>query len=93
MRRANSLENILMLQKIEIKGEEGGRRLDVRQHHRLNGLEFEQTPGDSEEQESLVCCSAWGHKELGMTQQLKNNNNNTNRQMLEQTYWWKYYLG
>ena len=26
-------------------------------HHRLNGLEFEQTPGDSEGQESLVCCN------------------------------------
>ena len=26
-------------------------------HHRLNGHEFEQTPGDSEGQGSLVCCS------------------------------------
>ena len=26
-------------------------------HHRLNGHEFEQTPRDSEEQGSLVCCS------------------------------------
>ena len=25
--------------------------------HLLNGHEFEQTPGDSEGQESLVCCS------------------------------------
>ena len=31
-------------------------------HHQLNGHEFEQTPGDSEGQESLVCCSSWGHK-------------------------------
>ena len=31
-------------------------------HHRLNGHEFEQTPGDSEEQESLVCCSPWDCK-------------------------------
>ena len=29
-------------------------------HHWLNGHEFEQTPGDSEEQASLVCCSPWG---------------------------------
>ena len=29
-------------------------------HHRLNGHEFEQAPGDSEGQESLACCSAWG---------------------------------
>ena len=27
----------------------------VRQHHRLNGHEFEQTPGDSEGQGSLLC--------------------------------------
>ena len=26
-------------------------------HHQLNGHEFEQTPGDSEGQGSLVCCS------------------------------------
>ena len=26
-------------------------------HHRLNGHEFEQTPGDTEGQGSLVCCS------------------------------------
>ena len=25
-------------------------------HHRCNGHEFEQTPGDSEEQGSLMCC-------------------------------------
>ena len=30
----------------------------VRWHHRLNGREFEQTPGDNEGQESLVCCSS-----------------------------------
>jgi len=33
-------------------------------HHRLNGHEFEQTQGDSEEQGSLACCSPWGRKEL-----------------------------
>ena len=26
-------------------------------HHQLNGHEFEQTPGDSEGQGSLACCS------------------------------------
>ena len=36
-------------------------------HHRLNGHEFEQTPGDSEGQGSLVCCKPWGCKELDMT--------------------------
>ena len=32
-------------------------------HHQLNGCEFEQTPGVSEGQGSLACCSSWGHKE------------------------------
>ena len=32
----------------------------VGRHHPLNGHEFEQTPGDSEEQGSLACCSSWG---------------------------------
>ena len=36
-------------------------------HHRLNGPEFEPTPGDSEGQGSLVCCSPWGCKESDMT--------------------------
>ena len=31
-------------------------------HHGFNGHEFEQTPGDSEEQASLVCYSPWGHR-------------------------------
>ena len=31
-------------------------------HYWLNGHEFEQTPGDSEVQGSLACCSLWGHK-------------------------------
>ena len=31
-------------------------------HHQLNAHEFEQTPGDSEGQGSLVCCSSWGQR-------------------------------
>ena len=34
---------------------------------RLNGHESEQTLGESEGQRSLVCCRAWGHKELDTT--------------------------
>ena len=30
--------------------------------------------GDSEGQGSLVCCSPWSHKELGLIEQLNNNN-------------------
>ena len=41
-------------------------------HHRSNGHEFEQTPGDSEGQEGLACCSPWDHKELDMTVWLNN---------------------
>ena len=42
-------------------------------HHRLDGHEFEQILGDSEEQRSLACCSPWGHKEWDMTDQPDNN--------------------
>jgi len=42
-------------------------------HHRLNGHEFEQSPGNGEGQGSLVCCSPWGRKEVDMTEQLNNN--------------------
>jgi len=31
-------------------------------HHQLYGHEFEQTPGDSEGQGSLACCSPRGHR-------------------------------
>ena len=37
-------------------------------HHSLTEHEFEQTLGDSERQESLVCCSPWGCKELDTTE-------------------------
>ena len=37
-------------------------------HHRLNGHEFEQTPGDSEGQRSLVRCSPWSCEESDRTQ-------------------------
>ena len=35
--------------------------------HQLNGHESEQTPGDSEKQGSLACCSPWDSKESDMT--------------------------
>jgi len=38
-------------------------------HHWLNWHEFEQAPGDSGGQGSLVCCSPWGHKESDTIQQ------------------------
>ena len=36
-------------------------------HYQLNGHESEQTLGDGEGQESLVCYSPRGHKESDMT--------------------------
>ena len=37
-------------------------------HHRLNGHEFEQTPGDSERRGSLTCCTPWAFKEWDVTE-------------------------
>ena len=37
-------------------------------HHRLNGHEFGQAPGDGYGQGSLACCSPWGHKESNTTE-------------------------
>ena len=43
-------------------------------HHRLDGHEFEQTPGDGEGQGNLACCSPWGRKESDTTERLNNSN-------------------
>ena len=40
----------------------------VGRHHHLNGCKFEQTPGDSEGQGSLTCCSPCSQKELDITE-------------------------
>ena len=39
-------------------------------HHRLDGREFEWTPGVGDGQEGLACCDSWGHKESDMTEWL-----------------------
>ena len=39
-------------------------------HHRLNGYEFELTPGVGDGQGGLLCCSPWGCKELDTTEWL-----------------------
>ena len=38
-------------------------------HHRHNGHQFDQAPGDGEGQGSLACCNPWGCKESDMTEQ------------------------
>ena len=72
MRRADSLEKTLMLGKIEGRKRSGWVTEDemVGWHHELNGHEFEQTPGASEGQGSLACCSPWGCKESDTTEEL-----------------------
>ena len=50
MQRADSVEKTLMLGKIEGRRRRGRQRIIVRWHHRLDGHEFEQTPGDGEGQ-------------------------------------------
>ena len=42
-------------------------------HHQPKGHECEQALGDVKGQGRLACCGPWGHKELDMTEQLKNN--------------------
>ena len=70
MRRMDSLENILMLGKIE------GRRRGLQRMRwldgttQLDGHEFEQALGVGDGQGGLVCCSPWGHRESDMTEWL-----------------------
>ena len=39
-------------------------------HHRLDGHEFEWTPGDGDGRGGLVCCDSWGCRESDTTEQL-----------------------
>ena len=66
MQRADSLEKTLMLGKIEGRRKRTEREM-VGWHHQLTGHEFAQTPGDSEGQGSLACCSPWGHKQTQLS--------------------------
>jgi len=60
--------SLLQLKNIKKQEEKGAIEEEmVGYYHWLNGHEFKQTPGDSEGQKSLVCCSPCGLKELDMT--------------------------
>ena len=73
MQRADSLENTMVMGKIEGKRRRGQWRMKwLDGIQRLNGYEFEQTPGDSEGQGSLACCRPWGRKESDTAEQLNN---------------------
>ena len=39
-------------------------------YHRLDGREFEWTPGVGDGQGGLACCNSWGHKQLDTTEWL-----------------------
>ena len=54
----------------------------LRLRYPLDGYEFEETPGDSEGQGSLVCCTPWGHKELGVTERLNRQTETLHRELL-----------
>ena len=71
LQRADSFEKALMLGKIEGRKEKGTTEDEmVGWHHRLNGHGFEWTPGVSDGQGGLVCCSLWGCKESDTTERL-----------------------
>ena len=63
------LEKTLILGKMQEEKEATEDEM-VGWHHRLNGYEFEQAAGVGDGQESLVCYSPGGHKELDTTELL-----------------------
>ena len=66
MRRTDSLEKTLMLERLKEK--ETTEDEMVGWHHRRNGHEFEQAPGGGDGQGSLACFRPWGCKESDMTE-------------------------
>ena len=60
-------------------------------HHRLNGHEFEQAPGDGEGQGSPACCSPWDRIEPDTTAWLNNHHNRVGiiPSMQVSSYIWK----
>ena len=70
MGKTDSLEKTLRLGKIEGRRRGGWQMMNGWWHHRFNGYDFEQAPGVGDGQESLVCCSPWGWKELDTTEWL-----------------------
>ena len=68
MRRADSLEKILMLGNIEGKRRRGRQRMRWLESNTssmdMNLSKFQEIV---EDRRSLVCCSPWGRKEVGST--------------------------
>ena len=68
MQRVDSLEKILMLGGIEGRRRKGQQDEMAGWHQRLDGHEFEWTPGVGDLQGGLACCDSMGHKELDTTE-------------------------
>ena len=69
MQKADLFEKTLMLGRIEGRRRRGRQEDEkVGWHHRLNGHGFKWTPGVSDGQWGLLCCSPWGRKELYTTE-------------------------
>ena len=72
MRRVDSLEKTVMLGGIRGQEEKGPAEDEMAGwHHRLDGYEFEYTPGVGDGQRGLACCNSWGRKESGTAERLK----------------------
>ena len=70
--RTNSLEKTLMPSYWRQEEKETAEDKMVGwMHHRPDGREFEQALGVGDGQESLACCSPWGHEESDRTERLK----------------------
>ena len=71
MSKTDSLEKTVMLGKIEGRRRRGMTEDEmVGWYHRLHGHEFKKALEVGDGQESLVCCSLWGHKESNTTERL-----------------------
>ena len=70
MWRVDSLEKTLMLGRIGGRRKRGWQDEMAGWHHRLNGHEFEWTPGVGDGQGGLACFNSWGLKELHTTEGL-----------------------
>ena len=68
MQRADSVEKVLMLGKVEGRRRRGRQDEMVVWQYQLHGHEFEQALGVGDVQGSLACCSSWGHKESETTE-------------------------
>ena len=74
MRRADSLEKMLVLEKIQGRRRRGWQDETIWWHHWLSGHEFEQAPVDVEGQGRLTCYGPWSLTESDMTECLNNKN-------------------